>query len=216
MKKIKLVNIKTFVWMCLILFFFELGVFLLSVSSNGNSKSISKLIEVLIISLIVTLISIIFSHIIMLRENYLNAKETKELICFTIKTDLDILLNPNEKQRSDTDGKTIKCLVCGIKSNIKNFTKDNYHSFYFAVKKNKDFYSSSIWAASCIDKEHTWALSNVYFNLLALLEQYENIYTRIPSHAITTPLIYQNLNSFIILFIDACLTFDQMKMKSYE
>ena len=215
MRKIKLVNIKTFTWICLIIFFFELGVYLLSVSTNVTYQS-SKLIEVLIVALIVTIISLLFSHIIMLRETYSNAKETKELICFTIKTDLDILLNPNATQRSDTDGKTIKSLVCGIKSNIKIFSVNNYHQFYFAVKKNKDFYASSIWAASCIDKEHTFALSNVYFNLLALLEQYEKIYTRIPSHAITTPLIYQNLNSFIIWFIDACLTFDQMKMKSYD
>lgn|GEM_PF-3140976 len=215
MRKIKLVNIKTFTWICLILFFFELGVYLLSVSTNVNNQS-SKLIEVLIVALIVTIISLIFSHIIMLRENYSNAKETKELICFTIKTDLDILLNPNEKLRSDTDGKPIKCLVCGIKSNINSFSKNNYHEFYFAVKKNKDFYSSSIWAASCIDKEHTFALSNVYFNLLALLEQYEKIYAYIPPHAITNPLNYQNLNQFIILFVDSCLLFDQMKMKAYD
>mgnify|MGYP003510412979 CR=1 FL=1 len=216
MKKIKLVNIKIFVLMCLILFFFELGVFLLSVSNNGDNKSISKLIEVLIIALIVTFISIIVSNILILRTNYLNAKETKELICFNIKTDLDILLNPKAKQRSDNDGKTIKCLVSGIKQRIKSFDVSNYHEFYFAVQKNKDFYSSSIWAASCIDKEHTFALNCIYFNLLALLEQYDKLYSYMPAYTIKSVLNYQHLNSYIELFIDSCLIFDQMKMKDYD
>lgn len=215
MKKIKLVNIKTAFWIFLIILLFEIGVILLSISISAN-PSTTKLIEVLIIALIVTVISIIVSHIISLRKSYLNAKETKELICFSIKTDLDVLLNPNAKLRSDKDGKTISCLVCSIKNKINSFGVSNYHDFYFAIKKNKDFYSSSMWAASLIDKEHTFCLSCVYFNLLSLLEQYEKIYFVMPATAITNPLNYQHLNNLIILFIDSCLKFDQMKMKEYE
>ena len=134
MKKIKLVNIKTAFWIFLIILLFEIGVILLSISISAN-PSTTKLIEVLIIALIVTVISIIVSHIISLQESYKNAKETKELICFTIKTDLDILLNPNTKHRSDEDGKTINYLVFSIKNRIKSFGTNNYHEFYFALKK---------------------------------------------------------------------------------
>ena len=166
--------------------------------------------------MIVTFISIIVSHIITLRKDYINAKETKDLICFNIKTDLDILLNPKAKQRSDNDGKTIKCLVCDIKQRIKSFDVSNYHEFYFAAQKNRDFYSSSIWAASYIDKEHTFALNCIYFNLLALLEQYDKLYSYMPAYTIKSVLNYQHLNSHIELFINSCLKFDQMKMINYE